>query len=512
MNPWRGMRRAQLIVACGLLLVSAWLLWPASSRAQGDQWAKTYGWSSSEVAWSVGLTSDGGCVVAGWTYSSGAGEADFWALKLRADGTVEWKKTYGGPGWEWADLISQTDDGGYALTGETTSFGAGGGDVWALKLDAGGEVQWEKAFGGRADDLAVSMLQTQDGGYVVAGETKSFGAGDWDAWVLKLDATGGVQWQKTYGGTGWDSSSADPIEQTTDGGYVLTGRTSSFGAGGFDIWVLKLDADGAIQWQKTYGGYADDEAHAIRQTADGGYAVAGFTRSFGAGGLDVWVLKLDASGAVQWQETLGGRDGDRCWSVCATSDGGCIIAGDTASYGAGAHDVWMLKLSADGTLQWQRTYGGHQSEWGEAVRQTADGGYYVAGGTQSFGVGYTDLWVLKLDPQGRIPGCALGVSSDATIRYTEVTGVDCNAVPADSDAIVTVSQATVRESAAVVHTQCKAGPTATPTHTRTPTHTLTPTTTRTPTRTRTATRTQVPTRTPTGLPHLYLPLVVKQYS
>jgi len=497
MNRSHGKHWAQLIFACALLLVSASLRCPTSARAQGGQWAKTYGGRWWEEAWSIEATPDGGCIVAGWTYSFGTGEADFWVLKLRADGSVEWENAYGGPIWEWADLVSLTDDGGYLVTGEATSFGRGGGDMWALKLDASGEVQWQETFGGHVDDLAVSLLQTSDGGYVLAGETKSFGAGDWDAWVLKLDATASVVWEKTYGGTGWDSSSADPIEQTTDGGYILTGRTTSFGAGGFDIWVLKLDASGAIQWQKSYGGHDDDEAHSIRQTTDGGYAVAGFTRSFGAGKSDVWVLKLDGTGAVEWQATVGGPEEEECWSVLATSDGGWVVTGSTSSFGSGSSDLWVLKFAADGVVEWQRVYGGTRWDGGVAVRLAADGGYYVTGGTESFGADNENFWVLKLDADGLIPGCAHGASSDATIGRTWVTGVDCSAVPANSHATVATSRAFVRQSAAVVHTQCEAEPTPTPIRT------LTATVTRTPTCTPT-------TGTPTPVAHLYLPLVVKQ--
>jgi hypothetical protein len=461
-------------VSVFLVLVCYTILKPATMRAGDNCWAATYGGRSWEEAWSITATSDGGCAVAGWTYSFGAGDDDFWALKLASDGTVQWEKTYGGHGDDAADLIIETSDGGYALTGYTASFGAGGLDVWVLKLTADGSIQWQKTYGGPADDEAVSVQETLDGGYVVAGETQSYGAGDWDIWILKLSASGAIEWQHTYGGRGRETCSADPIVQTLDGGYVVTGHTASFGAGNSDVWVLKLDENGAIQWQKTYGGRGYEEAHAIRQTVDGGYAVAAFTSTFGAGDWDVWVLKLDQSGAVLWQKTFGGQGRDVTWSVHQTADGGCVVTGGTASFGAGGDDAWVLKLDHNGAVDWQKTYGGREDDEGESVRQSPDGGYWVGGGTASFGAGGLDFWVLRLDPQGSVPGCALGVSSDATIRNTSVVGVNSTCTVSESAATVSDTRVSAVSSAATVRVQCVYQPTPTPTVTLTPPPTPTP--------------------------------------
>ena len=175
-----------------------------------------------------------------------------------------WAASYGGAAYEEAWAVEHTADGGHAVIGWTQSLGEGSTAVWVLKLRQDGTIQWQKTYGGRLDDQAVSIQQTTDGGYVVAGETQSYGAGDWDVWLLKLDSSGAIQWQKTYGGRWLEATSSDPIQQTADGGYVVSGRTESFGAGGSDLWVLKLDGQGAIQWQKTYGGQEDDLARAIR--------------------------------------------------------------------------------------------------------------------------------------------------------------------------------------------------------------------------------------------------------
>jgi uncharacterized delta-60 repeat protein len=319
-------------------------------------WAKTYGALDPDIAYSIQQTSDGGFIVAGTTSSLGAGSGDFWILKLNSNGTVAWQKTYGGTDSDDPYSIQQTSDGGFIVAGTTGSFGAGSGDFWILKLNGDGTVAWQKTYGGTGYDDPYSIQQTSDGGYIVAGETTSFGTMNFDLWVLKLNAGGSVAWQKTYGGTsdGYPNS----IQQTSDGGYIVAGRTASFGAGGLDIWVLKLNADGSIAWQKTYGGSDNDAAYSIQQTSDGGYIVAGGFDSFGTGILDIWVLKLNADGSIAWQKTYGGSGFEFSPSIQQTSDGGYIVTGRTASFGAGGTDIWVLKLNADGSIAWQKTYGG----------------------------------------------------------------------------------------------------------------------------------------------------------
>jgi uncharacterized delta-60 repeat protein len=357
-----------------------------------------------------------------------------------------WAKTYGGPNWDEAYSIQQTTDGGYIVAGRTHSFGAGYADIWVLKLDPNGDVQWQKTYGGPDWDTAYSIQQTSDGGYIVAGMTESFGAGYADIWVLKLDSNGDVQWQKTYGGPGNDG--AYSIRQTADGGYIVSGEYS-FGAGYVDIWVLKLDSNGNVQWQKTYGGPDWDTAYSIQQTSDGGYIVAGWTASFGAGVSDLWVLKLDPNGNIQWQKTYGGSANDRAESIQQTTDGGYIVAGWTYSFGAGNFDMWVLKLDQNGNIQWQKTYGGPYGDVATSIQQTSDGGYIVPGWTASFAVGVSDLWVLKLDANGDIVGCNLIGTSAATVSDTAVIGFATSVGPdntsvsgQDSNAVITNTNVT----------------------------------------------------------------------
>ena len=420
-----------------LLLLLVFLVLPPASA---QEWAVTYGGSNYDEAFTIQETDDGGYIVAGWTASFGAGSADFWILKLNDSGNVEWQKTYGGSGWDGANCIQQTNDGGYVVAGCTCSFGAGLEDVWVLKLDENGNVEWQKTYGGSYWDWATSIQQTDDGGYVVAGYTCSFGVGLEDVWILKLDENGNVEWQKTYGGSNDDV--AKSIQQTSDGGYIVAGVTGSFGAGLEDVWVLKLDEDGNVEWQKTYGGSWSDWAESIQQTDDGGYIVAGGTYSF-AGLEDVWVLKLDENGSVEWQKTYGGSDHDWAGSIQQTSDGGYIVAGVTGSFGACDWDVWVLKLNDSGNVEWQKTYGGSDLDGAWSIQQTDDGGYIVAGGTDSFRAGDWNVWVLKLDEDGDIPGCNIVGESDAVVTtpYVEVTNT--NAIVQETHAIVIDTNANV---------------------------------------------------------------------
>jgi hypothetical protein len=416
------------------------------------QWAKTYGGSSQDWASSadsIQQTSDGGYIVVGDTYSFGAGNGDFWVLKLDTNGNMQWQKTYGGSGNDYASSIQQTSDGGYIVAGVTPSFGAGDYDIWVLKLDTNGNVQWQNTYGGSNDDEAYSIQQTLDNGYIVGGYTYSFGAGFSDVWVLKLDANGNVLWQKTYGGSSNDW--AESIQQILDGSYVVAGVTDSFDAGNGDFWVLKLDANGNVLWQKTYGGSAFDRGRTIQQTSDGGYIVGGMTQSFGAGNGDAWELKLDANGNVQWQKTYGGNDFEGA-AIWQTPDGTYIATGRTYSFGAGGDDLWVFKLDTNGNMVWQKTYGGSGNEFARSIQQTSDGGYIVGSFTNSFGTGSEDVWVLKLDANGEIPGCsAMGTSNaivnntSATITNTTVTGTDTTVSPQTSTASITDTNATVTE-------------------------------------------------------------------
>jgi hypothetical protein len=363
-------------------------------QAPSWEWVKTFGGSEDDSGSSVQQTSDGGFILVGTTTSFGAGGFDVWLIKTDADGNKLWEKTFGGIRDDRGHSVQQTSDGGFILLGWTESFDAREADVWLIKTDASGNIEWDRTFGGSDRDKGSSVQQTSDGGFILVGYTESFGAGWADVWLIKTDADGNKLWEKTFGGSGLDSGSS--VQQTSDGGFIIVGYTTSFGAGGFDVWLIKTDADGNKLWEKTFGGSRRDWGSSVQQTSDGGFIIVGYTTSFGAG--DVWLIKTDANGNKQWDRTFGGSDWDEGWSVQQTSDGGFIIVGWTWSFGAGGPDVWLIKTDANGNKQWDRTFGGSDWDWGFSVQQTSDGGFIIVGSTESFGAGEGDVLLIKSRP------------------------------------------------------------------------------------------------------------------
>ncbi len=366
--------------------------------AQG--WNKTYGRTNVEYATALVQSFDGGYAVTGYTTSLGAGASDVWLIKTDASGNEQWNKTYGGAIDDSAYYIIQTADGGYALTGVTTSFGAGSYDAWFIKTDANGNMEWNKTYGGPNYDWADAVVQTTDGGYALACWTnKGWGSGYYDFWLIKTDANGNAQWNQTYGGPDYDVPWR--VVQTGDGGYALFG--TSYAWGSYNFWLLKTDANGNQQWNQTYGGTNDDYGYGFVQTNDDGYALGGRTNSFGAGSFDFWLVKTDAYGNMQWNKTYGGTgDEGNGLSLAQTGDGGYALGAPTNSFGAGNYDFWLVKTDSGGNQLWNRTYGGtgEDMRYAHAMIQTSDGGYAMTGHTNSFGAGLDDVWIVKTDAAG----------------------------------------------------------------------------------------------------------------
>jgi parallel beta-helix repeat protein len=357
-------------------------------------WNKTYGGTGSDFALALVQTVDGGCALAGRTYSFGAGSSDIWLVKTDASGNHLWNRTYGGTGEDRTSSLVQTVDGGYALAGTTYSFGAGSSDIWLVKTDESGNHLWNRTYGGiREDDPAHFVVQTVDGGYALAGRTYSFGAGSSDMWLIKTDAGGNRLWDRTYGGTSVDGVFA--FVQTVDGGYALAGHTNSFGAGNYDFWLVKTDSAGNMVWNRTYGGTNEDWAYALIQTADEGYALIGETWSFGGGNSDVWLVRTDAFGNHLWNKTYGGTSVDGVFAFVQTVDGGYALAGHTYSFGAGSCDAWLVKTDAFGNHEWNETYGGIAEDYACRLIPTANDSYVLAGSTGSFGAGSDDFWLVR---------------------------------------------------------------------------------------------------------------------
>ena len=363
------------------------------------------------------------------------------------------KSSYGGSGNEPQPKVLQTSDGGYILAASTDSFGAGGTDAWILRLDSSGNVQWQKTYGGTGSDRVNSIRETPDGGFVAAGGTSSFGAGMDDFWILKLSSSGSIQWQRSIGGSASDFASS--IYPTSDGGYVVAGFTNSFAPAGTNTLVVKLDASGTvIQWQKTYGAAGSDYPSSIEQTTDGGYVLFGGTNSSGGGDYDLWVLKLTNTAAIQWEKTYGGAGYESATSLSQTSDGGYVIAGRTNSFGAGDYDAWILKLNASGAIQWQKTYGGTAEDF-LFVRPTSDGGYLAAGSTLSFGAGSYDAWVVKLMADGELdPSCTLASDTLVIPANAIATAGNPVATAAGTISVIQDTSVTPGTTAAAVAEQC----------------------------------------------------------
>ncbi|WP_054839716.1 PEGA domain-containing protein [Thermococcus sp. JCM 11816] len=299
------------------------------------------------------------------------------------------------------------------MAGWTESFGAGKGDVWILGLDEDGNIKWQKTYGGKWNDWAKAVAVAPNGDIIVAGYTGSFGAGDWDVWVLRLDENGNIVWQKTYGG-GSNYDEANAIALTDNGDIIVTGETWSFGIGEIDVWVLRLDENGNVKWQKTYGGSDQDWANSVAIAPNGDVIVAGVTNSFGTNG-DMWVLRLDENGNVKWQKTYGGSNGDKANAVAIADNGDILVAGE---WGSGC-DFLVLRLDENGNVKWQKLYGKDSDcDEAHAVVIAPNGDIIVAGTTEKPGTILTilhDAWILRLPPDGNLPGCDFCKDTNAQV-------------------------------------------------------------------------------------------------
>jgi hypothetical protein len=422
----------------------------AGTVSTATRWARLYGGGAQgDVARAVAPTADGGFVLAGLT-GFGAGGGDAMVVRLDSAGNLVWAKTFGGAGGEVANAVALTSDGGFVVAGSTTSFGAGGSDGWLFKLNANGNVVWQRTYGGSASDYLTDVEVLADGGFIAAGFTSSFGAGQGDLWLLRLDSAGNVVWQKTYGGSGTEDlyNPGRNVRPTADGGFVAVASSTSFRAGNWDAWVLKLDASGNVLWQNTYATASSGFANAVAPANDGGFLVAGIQYGTNPSG---WVFKLDATGALQWERTWNdGSDDTEARSVATTADGGAVIGG--VSHG----DAWMAKLDAAGSVEWSKTYGGTSTDGANSVAEVAGGGYVVAGWSQSFGTTWYEFWALRLDVSGSVsPSCNLGVGSGATLgsptaaaASTVVTSAATSVTPAATSAVTGVPAIQVAEQCA----------------------------------------------------------------
>lgn len=403
------------------------------------EWEKTYGGTNVEQYPLIKPTKDGGYIIFSESLSDDGdvgknnGNIDYWLLKIDSVGTIEWSKVYGGQHTDYASWVEETPDGGYIIVGSTSSDDGDVGprdaiwsDVWVLKLDKNGNIEWKKTYGGSDSDFAIGVVVTEDNGYIVSGYSESKDGnvpknrGSRDIWVFKINALGNVVWSRTYGGTEIDQSTT--MDKTKDGGVIIAGRTrSDFGGmdynrGGWDYFVLKLDSKGLQQWLKIYGGEDSDTPKSIIELENGGYVVAGYSYSeyvdggFNKGDADAWVMRLRSDGSIYWSQMYGGSYTDMISSVCETADGGLIVGGFSTSddgdveYNGGEEDYWIMKLGDFGELLWSETYGEESIARLNSVEETRDGGFIAAGmryyqdADGNYNETITDIWVMKMQP------------------------------------------------------------------------------------------------------------------
>jgi hypothetical protein len=369
-----------------------------------NTWTKTFGGTGYDFGNSVQQTTDGGYIITGGTESFGNGNGDVYLVKTDENGDSLWTKTFGGTGSEVGYSVQQTTDGGYIITGETDSFGNGNKDVYLIKTEGNGVLQWSKTFGETGDDGGKSVQQTTDGGYIISGSVDTFGNGYSDVYLVKTDENGVEQWNKVFGGFN-RSDMGFSVQQTTDGGFIITGTFCSsgdcpiiIGHVDTDVYLVKTDENGVLQWSKTFGGTGSDVGHSVQQTTDGGFIITGWTDTSDVFNYnkDVYLIKTDGNGDEQWNKTLGVTTDTYSYSVQQTTDGGYILSGGSIN------DVYLVKTDENGDSLWTKTFGGTGSEVGYSVQQTTDGGYIITGNTDSFGNGYYDVYLIKTDENGDV--------------------------------------------------------------------------------------------------------------
>lgn len=409
------------------------------------EWIKTYGGSNEDDAASVAETPDGGYIVLGHTQSTDGDitdknttDSDLWVLKLTKDGAVSWSRTYGGSADDRGTKIITANDGGYTMVGYTrsndgdVSHNAGFYDYWIVKLDVSGNIQWEKTYGFSGNDQAQALIQTSDGGYLITGfldVTASGGQGNEDGksglrhgvgefWAIKTNASGEFQWRRYFGGT--DNDRAYDVIEADNGDFIMVGNSESLDfditnpRGSYDYWAVRIDNSGNLVWAKNYGGSSIEIAYAITKTEDGNYLIAGDTRSSDQdvtnpkGNADAWIIKINDNGDLLWQKTYGGSQFDTGRGVVQLPDENIFVAGTSRSSdhdvggNNGQSDFWLFVTDKNGTLLWEKNIGGSKPEFANAGIKTSDGKLIVAGSSESsdFGVpgnrGSKDVMIVKL--------------------------------------------------------------------------------------------------------------------
>lgn len=403
----KSLRRAEILVFCLLLSISYTIV--TGSPQERDQnyrlssqgpmvtlWEFFYGGTGDDAARGIIQSSDGGFAIVGHTTSYGAGDSDGWLIKTDTNGIIEFNKTYGGVSSDSFSAIFQTPDTGYLLAGATQSFGNGANDFWIVKTDNNGDPEWNKTFGGSGSDDFDRGIQTSDGGYILTGRYIPSPDASPDAWLLKLDSTGTEEWNATYGGIRFDRTFS--VIEVSSGGYLAIGRTGNSPSDpyGHDLIIYRTDANGTELWNQTYGTSDMDLGYDLIETSDGGFFLWG--NSFVSGyDNELWLIKIFENGTKEWDKYFSGNFNDWANLILEVDDGYLLMA-HTKSYGPGNGDNWLLKIDNDGNVLWNQTHGYESDdEFAWDMIQSSDGNFVLAGRTVSKGAGGVDAWLFKLE-------------------------------------------------------------------------------------------------------------------
>lgn len=351
-------------------------------------------------------TSDGGYIIVGMTTNDVFNDIDMYIFKTNNSGEIVWTKTYGGALPDYASCVLKASDNNYFVLGYSQSFSAGDYDTYLLKINsATGDTLWTKTYGSYGNEQGREIVPTSDGNYMIVGYTDGLATSNYEAYLTKINNNGDVLWTQTYGGTGNEFGSS--VKECSDGGFIMIGNTDSYGQGSSDAYIVKTNSTGGTLWTKTYGGALYDEGIFVHANNDGSLLFCVRDSSSGAGDIDIRIIKTDSNGNDIWNKLYGGDKKDTGKMIQPTTDGGYVIAGHSRSFGWVNPDMWIIKIKSDGDTLWTRHYGGADHEHCYSVRQTSDGGFMAIGHTESFS-STNEIMFLKLNPAGQL-GATVGI-------------------------------------------------------------------------------------------------------
>jgi hypothetical protein len=390
-----GKRRLITIIAAVGLTATA-----GETYAQSAVWSRHYGGAFNEGGFACVPTPDSGYLAVGSTYSFGSGDHDIYVIRLDSLGDTLWSRTFGGAAADFGRDVQVMPDGGCMVVGSTLSWGAGKEDLCLVRISPSGDLVWSKTYGGVNSDEGWSIRWTSDSNFIICGTTSSSGAGYSDLWLLKVSQQGDSIWSRTFGGPGGESGIA--VRETFDG-FIAVGATGSFGEGYSSIYAVKVSRAGDSVWAKAFGGPKADIGYSVEVAKDGDYMIVGATASYGLGYYDAYVVKVSPFGDVVWEKTYGGVKDDRGYTISNTPSGDFLLAGTTESFGRGATDIYVVRISPIGDVIWSATYGGTLSDYCRGISVDRKGNFVIAGYTYSYTAGGSDLYLLALTGDAPTP-------------------------------------------------------------------------------------------------------------